>query len=179
MWRLKILHRVCAQTLWGNLIWLARAAFHTFGSRNAFPFTHIFHRPRQFGKSTRFVCHLDFARLCSLNSDIPETSRRTRRGCPRRVDDAQPGRDLLCDTIVMELLASDYLERSAMEYPHPLFLEPRHIQLHIVVYYQSSLSVVEENVITKFDWHPVIYVLPEAPETPKQLLPPLSATIHC
>jgi hypothetical protein len=45
----------------------------------------------------------------------------------------------LCDTIVMELLASDYLERSAMEYPHPLFLEPRHIQLRTVAYYQSSL----------------------------------------
>jgi hypothetical protein len=38
----------------------------------------------------------------------------------------------LCDTIVMELLASDYLERSAMEYIHPLFLEPSHIQLHTV-----------------------------------------------
>jgi hypothetical protein len=79
----------------------------------------------------------------------------------------------------MELLASDYLERSAMEYIHPLFLEPRRIQLHTVAYYQSSLSVVEENVITKLDWNPVIYVLPEAPETLKQLSPPLSTTIHC
>jgi hypothetical protein len=85
----------------------------------------------------------------------------------------------LCDTIVMELLASDYLERSAMEYPHPLFLEPRHIQLYTVDYYQSSLSVVEENGITKLDWNPVIYISLEAPETPKQLLPPLSASIHC